>query len=74
MMETRDTDMAYDYERADLRSDETKYNDERVNKARLAERERCAQIAEKVASETSDGEGEFYIACKIANAIRVGTR
>ena len=32
---------------ADLRSDETKFNDERVNKARLTERERCAKIGEK---------------------------
>lgn len=35
-----------------------------------AERERCAKIAEEVASQTSDGDGEIYIARKIADAIR----
>lgn len=32
--------------------------------------EHCAKIAESVASETSDGEGELYIARKIAEKIR----
>lgn len=35
-----------------------------------SERERCAKIAESVADETSDGDGELYIARKIADAIR----
>ena len=32
--------------------------------------EQCAKIAEVAASETSDGEGEIYIARKIADQIR----
>lgn len=36
----------------------------------LEERERCAKIAEQIASESGDGEGEIYIARKIADAIR----
>jgi len=32
--------------------------------------EQCAKIAEAVASETGDGEGEIYIARKIADLIR----
>lgn len=32
--------------------------------------EQCAKIAEQVASETGDGEGEIYIARKIADHIR----
>lgn len=35
-----------------------------------AERERCARIADEVAAETGDGEGEIYIARKIADRIR----
>jgi len=35
-----------------------------------AERERCAKIAESIGQETGDGEGEYYIARKIAAAIR----
>jgi hypothetical protein len=38
--------------------------------ATLAERERCAKIAEEIAAETSDGDGEFYIARRIIEAIR----
>ena len=34
------------------------------------ERVQCAKIAEKIATETPDGEGEIYIARKIADAIR----
>ena len=34
------------------------------------ERERCAKIAENIAAETPDGEGEIYIARKIADLIR----
>lgn len=34
------------------------------------ERERCAKIAEEVAAEMGDGEGEIYIARKIADRIR----
>lgn len=34
------------------------------------ERERCAKIAERHAANTSDGEGEVYIARKIADEIR----
>lgn len=37
---------------------------------RRATVERCARIAERVASETGDGEGEVYIARKIADEIR----
>lgn len=50
---------------ADLRSDETKYNDERVHKAVAAERERCAKIAEAIDS----GRGNEK---QIAKAIRAG--
>lgn len=32
--------------------------------------EQCARIAEMVAAETGDGEGEIYIARKIADRIR----
>lgn len=32
--------------------------------------EECAQLAEQVATETGDGEGEIYIARKIADRIR----
>lgn len=32
--------------------------------------EQCAKIAEAVAAETGDGEGEIYIARKIADKIR----
>lgn len=32
--------------------------------------EHCARIAEEVAAETGDGEGEIYIARKIADRIR----
>ncbi len=32
--------------------------------------EECAKIAEAVAAETSDGDGEFYIAREIADRIR----
>ncbi len=32
--------------------------------------EQCAKIAEAVAAETGDGEGELYIARKIADRIR----
>jgi hypothetical protein len=32
--------------------------------------EQCAKIAEDVAAETGDGEGEIYIARKIADQIR----
>lgn len=35
-----------------------------------AERERCAKVAERIAAETPDGEGELYIARKIALEIR----
>lgn len=33
-------------------------------------REQCARIAEAVAAETGDGEGEIFIARKIADKIR----
>jgi hypothetical protein len=32
--------------------------------------EQCAKIAEAIAAETGDGEGEIYIARKIADRIR----
>lgn len=35
--------------------------------------EQCAKIAEEVAGETGDGEGEIYIARKIADRIRALT-
>lgn len=38
--------------------------------ARKTTIEHCAQIAEEVAAETGDGEGEIYIARKIADRIR----
>jgi len=41
-----------------------------IVEAAMIERERCAKIAERIAQETSDGEGEIYIARKIADAIR----
>lgn len=34
------------------------------------ERERCAKIAERIATEHSNGDGELYIARKIADEIR----
>ena len=37
---------------------------------RRAAIEQCAKIAERVAAETGDGEGEIYIARKIADQIR----
>jgi hypothetical protein len=54
----------------DLRSDERKAIDAAIDRAVAAERERCAKIAERVAIEAGDGEGEIYIARKIADAIR----
>lgn len=36
--------------------------------------ERCARIAEDVAADTADGEGELYIARKIADRIRTEGR
>jgi hypothetical protein len=41
-----------------------------IERAVAKEHERCAKIAERVATEAGDGEGEFYIARKIADAIR----
>lgn len=35
-----------------------------------AERERCAKVAQKIAYELADGEGELYVARKIVDAIR----
>ena len=37
------------------------------------EREKCAKIAEQEATNTGDGEGELYIARKIAERIREGS-
>lgn len=44
-----------------------------VARAVKAERERCAKIAEDAAGETADGEGELYIARRIADRIRNAT-
>ena len=41
-----------------------------LDKARDAERARCLKIAEDAALETADGDGEIYIARKIAKAIQ----
>lgn len=38
--------------------------------AQQEERERCAKLAERIGSEMGGGDGEFYIARKIADAIR----
>jgi len=37
---------------------------------RTHERERCAKVADEIGSQVGEGEGEFYIARKIADAIR----
>jgi hypothetical protein len=34
------------------------------------ERERCAKVAQEIAYELADGEGELYVARKIVDAIR----
>lgn len=41
-----------------------------VREARRQERERCARLAERIAQSSGDGEGEVYIAKKIARRIR----
>jgi hypothetical protein len=41
-----------------------------LDKARDAERARCLKIAEDAAAETAEGDGEIYIARKIAKAIQ----
>ena len=47
------------------------WHETKVQAAVRAERERCAKIADDAAAaETADGEGEIYIARKIAKAIR----
>lgn len=43
-----------------------------IARAILAERERCAEIADTTVSSIGVGGGEFYIAAKIAAAIRKG--
>lgn len=41
-----------------------------IKAEREAERERCAKIAEEIGEQAGNGEGELYIARKIADAIR----
>lgn len=55
---------------ADLRSDETKYLDAEIARAVAAERERCAQLAERKA--THYGEGYELLCREIAEEIRIG--
>jgi hypothetical protein len=57
----------------DLRSDETKYNDDRVNKAIAAERERCAQTAEAEPELPGDMPAELHIV-PIEDALRATVR
>lgn len=41
-----------------------------IARAIMAELEACAKIADEIAEETACGEGEIYIATKIASTIR----
>jgi hypothetical protein len=47
-----------------------KIHTDKVARAILAERERCADLAETTVSNVGVGGGEFYIAAEIAKAIR----
>lgn len=47
-----------------------KYAGKDLAAERRATVEQCAKIADEVAAETGDGEGEIYIARKIADKIR----
>jgi len=46
------------------------YSGKHIAAERRATVEQCAKIAESVAAEAGDGEGEIYIARKIADQIR----
>lgn len=59
---------------ADLRSDETKAQDERVDRAVAAERERCAKLAEQYWSTAKNFQGSNYSLRTVGECIATAIR